>query len=332
LNGRLIEAIITFVVPFTRPTLMPTSSFTALTQALLDNVKRAGFPPIHTLPVETARMAYRAGVGATEQPHAPVPRHERFEIPGPAGAIPARLWAPSHDPALPVLLYLHGGGFVIGGTDTCESMCRQLALQAGAAVVAVDYRLAPEHRFPAGLDDSFAALQWLLDQGRTLGLDPTRIAVGGDSAGGTLAASVALLARDAGIPLALQALFYPSVQLRQRTASFEAFSRTTLLSAELMAWFDTQSQGTPREAWHREPLHAPSHAGLAPAWIGLAECDPLADDGRLYAERLRQAGVPVAERVWPGVLHDFINMGRFLPEAAQAHTELATALRQAFSA
>ncbi|WP_290874845.1 alpha/beta hydrolase [Aquabacterium sp.] len=309
---------------------MPAATFTALTQALLDNVQRAGFPPLHTLPVDAARMAYRAGVGATELPHAPVPRAERFEIPGPAGRIPARLWAPSHDPALPVLLYLHGGGFVIGSTDTCESMCRQLALQAEAAVVAIDYRLAPEHRFPAGLDDSFAALQWLAEHGATLGLDTRRIAVGGDSAGGTLAASTALLARDAGIPLALQALFYPSVQTRAATASFRAFSRNTLLSAELMGWFDAQSQGQAREPWHREPLHAPGHSGVAPAWIGLAECDPLADDGRLYAERLRAAGVPVTERVWPGVLHDFINMGRFLPEAAQAHAELAQALRRAF--
>lgn len=310
---------------------MSAAPFSALTQALLDNVKRAGFPPLHTLPLDAARQAYRAGVGATETPQAPVPRNERLSIPGPAGAIPARLWAPSVDAGLPVLLYLHGGGFVIGSTDTCESMCRQLALQSGAAVLAIDYRLAPEHRFPAGLDDSFAALRWLADEGHTLGLDTRRMAVGGDSAGGTLAASVALLARDAGIPLRLQALFYPSVQTRAATESFKAFSRNTLLSAELMAWFDAQSRGEPAQAWHREPLHAPSHAGVAPAWIGLAECDPLADEGQLYAERLRQAGVPTTLRVWPGVLHDFINMGRFLPEAAQAHSDLAAALKQAFA-
>jgi acetyl esterase len=306
-------------------------SFTALTQALLDNVKRTGFPPIHTLPIEAARAAYRAGVGATEIPQVAVPRAERFSIPGPAGQIPARLWAASNEPGLPVLLYLHGGGFVIGSTDTCEAMCRQLALQAHAAVVAIDYRLAPEHRFPAGLDDSFAALEWLVAHGRTFGLDATRLAVGGDSAGGTLAASVALLARDAGIPLALQALFYPSVQTRAATESYKAFSQNTLLSADLMRWFEAQARGEPRQPWHREPLYAPDHAGVAPAWIGLAECDPLADEGRQYAARLREAGVAVHERVWPGVLHDFINMGRFLPEAAQAHGELAAALRVAFA-
>jgi acetyl esterase len=307
--------------------------FTQLTQMLLDNVKRAGFPPMHTLPVAQARQAYRAGVGATAFPPVPLARVEDFHISGPAGDIPARLWSDSHEADQPVLLYLHGGGFVIGCIDTCEAMCRQVAKQSGAAVVAIDYRLAPEHKFPAGLHDSFAALQWLAEHGHSKGLDKHRMAVGGDSAGGTLTASVALMARDAGIKLALQAMFYPSVQLGSMTESFKQYAQTTLLSADLMAWFDQQARsGASVDAnWHREPLLAPRHEGLAPAWIGLAECDPLADEGRLYADKLRQAGVPVAVRVWPGVIHDFINMGRFLPEAAQAHAELADALKKAFA-
>jgi acetyl esterase len=310
-----------------------TSPFSALTQALLDNVKRAGFPPVYQLPLDQARAAYRAAVGSMEVPHVALPRVEDFAIPGPAGDIRARLWAPTQDPALPVLLYLHGGGFVIGGIQTCESMCRQLALQSGAAVVAIDYRLAPEHKYPAGLQDSWAALQWLVEHGTSMGLDPRRIAVGGDSAGGTLAASTALLARDAGIPLALQALFYPSVQTRSHTESYKAFSRNTLLSAELMAWFEQNARGGQLDHdWHREPLHAPSHAAVAPAWIGLAQCDPLTDEGHQYAQALRDAGVAVTLKVWPGVIHDFINMGRFLPEAAQAHADLALALKQAFAA
>lgn len=310
-----------------------TDRFSPLTRALLDNILRAGFPPLHTLPVAAARQAYAAGVGAMAEPGPALARTERFSIPGPAGAIPAALWAPRTEPGLPVLLYLHGGGFVIGGIDTCEAMCRRLAEQADVAVVAIDYRLSPEYRFPAALEDSWAALRWLADQGHTLGLDTRRLAVGGDSAGGCLAASCALLARDAGIPLRLQALFYPTVQMRQATDSFKTWSRDTPLSAELMAWFQAQSVATlpPDQAWHREPLHAPGHAGVAPAWIGLAECDPLADEGRLYGERLRAAGVPVQVREWPGVLHDFINMGRFIPEAGQAHAELAAALRQAFA-
>lgn len=310
----------------------PRSPFTAAVQALIDNVKRAGFPPIHTQPVEMARQSYRMGVGATARPPLPLPRVENFEIPGPTGPIPARLWAASHEPDQPVLLYLHGGGFVIGGIETCEAMCTVLAQHSGGAVVAVDYRLAPEHKFPAGLDDSFAALQWLAEHGHTRGLDRSRIAVGGDSAGGTLAASTALLARDAGIPLVLQALFYPSVQLGMKTESFTTYSASTLLSWDLMHWFEKNAQGGAlRERWHREPLHAPDHAQVAPAWIGLAECDPLTDEGHLYAERLRQSGVPVELRVWPGVIHDFINLGRFIPEASDAHQGLAAALKQAYA-
>jgi len=306
--------------------------FSPATQALLDSVKRAGFPPIHTQPLAQARRAYSLGVGATAFPPLPMARVDNFHIPGPAGPIPARLWAASTEPGLPVFLYLHGGGFVIGGIDTCEAMCTVLAQRSGGAVVAIDYRLAPEHKFPAGLDDSFAALQWLAEHGHSLGLDATRLAVGGDSAGGTLAASTALMARDAGIPLALQALFYPSVQLGMKTASLMKYSQSTLLTWELMHWFEKQTQGgAQRERWHREPLHAPSHAGLAPAWIGLAQCDPLTDEGHLYAARLREAGVPVVVHEWPGVIHDFINLGRFLPEAAHAHDTLGEALKQAWA-
>lgn len=308
-----------------------TDRFSPVTRALLDNMRRAGFPPLHTLPVAAARQAYAAGVGAMSEPGPALGRTERLTIPGPAGAMAARLWAPRSEPGLPVLLYLHGGGFVVGGLDTCEAMCRRVAQLADVAVVALDYRLAPEHRFPAALDDSMAALRWLADHGHTLGLDTRRLAVGGDSAGGCLAAVTALMARDAGIPLRLQALFYPTVQMRQATESFKTWARDTPLSADLMAWFQAQAGAPlpPDQAWHREPLYAPDHAGVAPAWIGLAECDPLRDEGHLYAERLRAAGVPVQVREWAGVLHDFINMGRFIPEAGQAHAELASALRQA---
>lgn len=307
--------------------------FSKMTQMLLDNIKRAGFPPIYALPVAHARVAYQAGVGASELPHVPVARVETFQIPGAAGPMRARLWADSHDPEQPVLLYLHGGGFVIGSIETCESMCRALAVQSGAAVVAIDYRLAPEHKYPAGLQDCWAALSWLAEHGRSMGLDSRRIAVGGDSAGGTFAACLALMARDAGLPLALQALIYPSVQTRAATASFKNFARDTLLSAELMKWFDQHAMGTEplAPAWHREPLHADDHRGLAPAWIGLAECDVLTDEGHLYAQKLRDAGVPVQLREWPGVIHDFINMGRFLPEAQVLHSEMAAAVKQAFA-
>lgn len=315
------------------PASPPPLPFAAHTQAMMDKIRRTGFPPLSQQPVDMARKAYASSVGAMAHPAVPLPRVEHFTIPGPAGDIPARLWASTHDHDLPVFLYLHGGGFVVGSIDTCAAMCSQIAQQSGAAVVAIDYRLAPEHKYPASLEDGMAALRWLVEHGHTRHLDASRLAVGGDSAGGTLAAILAVLARDAGIPLKLQALFYPSVQVGVRTDSFNTYARATFLNGELMRWFETHARGGPlSERWHREPLHAPDHTGVAPAWIGLAQCDPLTDEGHLYAEKLRAAGVPVELRVWPGVIHDFINMGRFLPEAAQAHTALAEALKQAFSA
>lgn len=301
------------------------------TRALLDNIARAGFPPLHTLPMEQARLSYRMGIGASTIRPVALPRVEDFTIPGPSGhAIAARLYAPSTEPHLPVMLYMHGGGFVIGSIDTCDAMCRSVAQQAGVAVVAIDYRLAPEHKFPAGLHDAWDAFQWLAREAHTLGLDASRLAVGGDSAGATLAATVALMARDAGLPLRLQALFYPSVQTSMVTDSFKAFAKGLILDSSVMAWFDANARqaGVPDD-WHREPLKAASHQGVAPAWISVAECDPLADDGRLYADKLKAAGVPAELVVWPGTVHDFINLGRFIPQAAQAHTALAQALRQA---
>jgi len=310
---------------------MPLDTLNTVTRALIENIQRAGFPPLHTLPPALARQSYRMGVGASEGPRAAVARIEDFTIPGRDGhAIPARLWSNHHHPGQPVLLYLHGGGFVIGGIDTCEALCRAVAAQSDVAVVAIDYRLAPEHKFHVSLDDTWQALQWLHRDGAQMGLDGQRIAIGGDSAGGTLSATAALLARDAGLPLRLQALFYPSVQTRETTDSFRTFAHAgLLLTQDLMAWFEAQTRGPLAHDWHREPLHAPSHQGVAPAWIGLAECDPLTDEGHRYAERLREAGVDTELTVWPGTVHDFINMGRFLPEAGQAHGALAQAVRRA---
>jgi acetyl esterase len=301
------------------------------TRVLLDNIARAGFPPLHTLPMDQARLSYRMGIGASTVRPVALPRVEDFTIPGPSGhAIPARLYAPSTEANLPVMLYMHGGGFVIGCIDTCDAMCRSVAQQAGVAVVAIDYRLAPEHKFPAGLHDTWDAFQWLAREAHTLGLDASRMAVGGDSAGATLAATAALMARDAGLPLRLQALFYPSVQTSMATDSLKAFAKGLILDAGVMAWFDAHARqaGVPDD-WHREPLKAANHQGLAPAWISVAECDPLADDGRLYADKLKAASVPTELVVWPGTVHDFINLGRFIPQAALAHTAMAQALRQA---
>jgi acetyl esterase len=310
----------------------PMDMLNQMTRGLIENIKRAGFPPLHALPAEQARQSYRMGVGASAVRRVDLPRVEDFTIPGSHGhAIPARLWAPSTEPGLPVLLYIHGGGFVVGGIDTCEPMCRSVAAQSGAAVVAIDYRLAPEHKYPTSLDDSWQALQWLAREGHTLGLDGSRLAVGGDSAGGTLSSVIALMARDAGLSVKLQALFYPSVQVGAATNSFKKFaSAGLLLDRDLMNWFESQaSGGSLAHDWHRQPLHAPSHVGVAPAWIGLAECDPLHDEGCQYAEVLKAAGVSTTLTVWPGTVHDFINMGRFLPDAVEAHAAMAAAVKKA---
>ena len=230
-----------------------------------------------------------------------------------------------------MLLYLHGGGFTIGSLETHDSLCRQLALRSGAAVVALDYRLAPEHPFPCAVDDSWAALDWLAAHGTTLGLDPTRLAVGGDSAGGTLAAVAALHARDIGLPLALQLLITPGTTAHADTPSHHLFANGFLLDAASVAWFFDHYIPRPhRKDWRFAPLLADDLDGVAPACVVLAECDPLVDEGLAYADRLRLSGVPVELELTRGMTHDFIKMGRVLPEAEAAQALIGTALRQAF--
>ena len=298
---------------------------TSRMKELLDRIQRANRPAFHSLSPQQARVAYRMGAEILDLPRAPLARVETLEW----AARPARLYAPSHE-RLPVLLYLHGGGFTIGDLETHDSLCRQLALRAGIAVLALDYRLAPEHRFPCAVDDSMAALRALFRQGATLGLDATRIAVGGDSAGGTLAAVSALQARDEGLPLALQLLITPGTSARADTESHARFARGHLLDAEAIAWFFAHYiDEAERDDWRFAPLHAEDHEGLAPACIVLAEADPLVDEGLAYGDRLRAAGVPVQLELYKGVTHDFIKMGRMLPEALAAQQACAEALRAA---
>jgi len=230
-----------------------------------------------------------------------------------------------------VLLYLHGGGFVIGGLETHDSLCRQLALRSGGAVVALDYRLAPEHRFPTAVDDAWAAMRWLAGQGGSLGLDGSRLAVGGDSAGGTLAAACALHARDIGLRLALQLLITPGTTAHADTDSHRRFAHGYLLEQEDVRWFfNHYIDAAQREDWRFAPLQAPEFDGLAPACMLLAECDALVDEGLAYADALRRAGVPVALELYRGLTHDFIKMGRALKEAGQAQQAAADALRDAW--
>lgn len=302
----------------------PTQLLTPRMAGVLERIHRANRPPFHSLTPRDARLAYRMGAEILDLPRAPLPRVENLE----AAGCPARLYAPSHE-RLPVLLYLHGGGFTIGDLETHDSLCRQLALRSGAAVMALDYRLAPEHRFPAAVDDAWAALAWLHEHAASLGLDSSRLAVGGDSAGGTLAATTAFFARDRGLPLKGQLLITPGTASQAGTPSHKLFANGFLLDAASIEWFfGHYLDRAQRHDWRFAPLEAEDHSGLAPACLVLAECDPLVDEGIAYADTLRAAGVPVQLELYRGVTHDFIKMGRQIPEALTALDACATAIRE----
>jgi len=266
------------------------------------------------------------------QPAPPVDRVEDLHVPARDGHLmPARLYAPRSAGALPVLLYIHGGGFSVGSLTTHDVLCRQLSRLGQCAVLSLDYRLAPEHRFPTAVYDAWDALNWLHQHGQQLGVDTTRLAVGGDSAGGTLAAVCALMARDAGLPLRLQLLFYPGCIARQDTRSHHTFAEGFMLDKQTVDWFfDNYIDQADRDDWRFAPMLASDHSGLAPTWIGLAECDPLVDEGVQYADTLRMAGVAVALEIYRGVIHGFITMGRAIPDALHAHADAGRALQQAF--
>lgn len=299
---------------------------------VLRRMARANRPHLHTLTPEQARAAYEAGAGVLEIASKALPRVEDIAIPARDGTqLHARLYAPSTAQPLPVLLYLHGGGFTIGSVATHDTLCRELAFQAGCAVVSLDYRLAPEHKFPTAINDAWDALQWLHQQGQTLGLDSSCMAVGGDSAGGTLAAACALLARDAGLPLQLQLLIYPGTCAHQDTDSHLRYATGLVLEREGIHWFFNHyvRDAADREDWRFAPLLAPDVEGVAPAFFCLAELDPLVDEGVQYADMLRMAGVPVELEIYKGVTHEFVKMGRAIAEARQAHADMAAALRAA---
>jgi acetyl esterase len=298
---------------------------------ILERIARARRTPLQALAPQDARAAYTFGAEVLDPPRAPLARVEEVVLAGAGGApLPARLYAPSRE-RLPVMLYLHGGGFTIGNLETHDSLCRQFAQRSGAAVVALDYRLAPEHRFPTAIDDAWAALRDLHSAGDRLGLDTRRPAVGGDSAGGTLAAVCALMARDAGLPLALQVLITPGTIAHADSPSHATFAHGFLLDAEVIAWFfDQYIDEADRADWRFAPMNADDLDGVAPACVVLAECDPLVDEGVAYADRLRASGVDVALELYRGVTHDFIKMGRMLPEATQAQQAIGDALRRGF--
>ena len=315
------------------PHRSPHDLLTPAMQDVIRRMARAGRPPLNTLTTDQAKAAYEAGAGVLEIPKPTLARVQDLYLPARDGhLLPARLYAPSAD-HLPVLLYFHGGGFTVGSLATHDILCRQLSHLAQCAVISLDYRLAPVHRFPTAANDAWDALAWLANHANNLGLDGTRLAVGGDSAGGTLAAMCAVLARDAGLQLTLQLLFYPGCTAHQDTPSHRRFAEGFVLGEAQISWFFNHYVRSPadRDDWRFAPLNAPDVDGVAPAWVGLAECDPLVDEGILYADKLRAAAVPVDLEIYRGVTHEFIKMGRVLPEARQAHADAARALRQSFN-
>lgn len=304
---------------------------------VLRNIERAGRPPMSLLTAQQARLFYEMSAGLLDLPEPRMARVDDLKIPTRDGhLLKAKLFAPvmtSEGPPLPCLVYFHGGGFTIGSVQTHNVLCRELARIAHCAVISVDYRLAPEHRFPVATHDAWDALQWVANSTRTLGLRANALAVGGDSAGGTLAAVCAILARDAGLNLALQLLIYPGTAARQENASHHTYDAGFMLDKATIDWFfDHYIDAKDRDDWRFAPMLAERHDGLAPAWIGLAECDPLVDEGVAYADLLRMAGVAVDLEIYQGVVHGFVNMGRVIPEAHRAHDDAGRALKHAFSA
>jgi len=266
----------------------------------------------------------------------PVGKIENFKIPGPNGDIRARAYTPIAvgGDAQPVLVYFHGGGFVVGDLNTHDGLCRLFAHEGGFRVIAVEYRLAPEHKWPAPLDDAAAALQWIFDNAPALGVDAGRIAVGGDSAGALLTACLTqLMKKKGGAAIAFQMLLFPSTDLAGHFTSMDKFSVGYFLDRQTIEWNNNQlfPQGIDRSSPEISPLRAKNFAGLPPAYIMLAGYDPLHDEGLAYAEKLKEAGVNVTVADHPEMVHCFVYLQTVLPQAHQAIATAAKAVRDALA-
>jgi acetyl esterase len=307
----------------------------ALIMKFIQFGKRARSTPPEFLSLEQQRveldtLARRFAGGG---PRMAVERN--LEIPGPADPIPIRHYCrwPDETPR-PVLLYLHGGSFALGSLDTHDNVCRALAAAADCTVLSVGYRLAPEHPYPAGVDDAYAALSWAAAESQSLNGDPGRLAVAGDSAGGTLAAAVCLMARDRrGPAIRHQVLVYPATDATTvERESYRLYGEGYMLDTAQVLWAQEQYLPDPRDRFlpYASPLLAPSHAGLPPATMVAAEFDVLRDEGRAYAEALERAGVPVRYECVPGVTHSFFSAQRLLPQARQMIRLIAEDLKGAW--
>lgn len=301
-------------------------------RALLDQMQASGFPPLNTLSPDAAREAAVA-LRAMNGPPEAVARVDHHTVPGPAGDVPVRVYTPFGTAPFPVLVYLHGGGWVIGDLDTHDGVCRALANAAGCLVVAVHYRRAPEHKFPAAAEDAYAATAWVAEHALRIGADPTRIAIGGDSAGGNLAAVVALMARDRKRPpLRFQLLVYPVTDSSCDSVSYRENADGYFLTKDLMLWFWNHYLRADADRLHpyAAPVHARDLQGLPPALVITAEFDPLRDEGEAYAARLQRAGIATTLTRYDGMIHGFFGMANLFDQAQTAIAESAAALRGAF--
>lgn len=285
------------------------------------------FPPLPEL-----RQQLRTMVTLMDEPAPALPRVEDIRIPGPAGAIPARVYAPSvGDAPRPAVAYFHGGGWVQGDLETHHGLCARLAKHADAVVVAVDYRLAPEHKFPAAVDDCLAAYRWLRARGSDIGADRARVAVAGDSAGGNLSAVVSQVAASDGTPVpTCQALIYPAVDFSLATESHRELAEGHIIPRDRILWYSEQylRDEADKADLRASPLRAPSLAGQPPTMIVAAGFDPLRDEGRAYGDRLREAGVDVVFREYPGQIHAFVSLTKAIPQGMACTLEIADYLRK----
>jgi acetyl esterase len=303
-------------------------------KAFLDGLAALGGPPLEQLPVADAR-AGTLGMIAVGHPVEPVAAIDDRILALGAHRIPVRVYRPSITDRLPALMYFHGGGFVLGDLETHDRECRALANASGCVVVAVDYRRPPEHPFPAAPEDCYAATRYVAEHPQEFGIDPARLGVAGDSAGGNLAAVVALMARERGAPtLAFQLLIYPGVDLTDtERPSMREFGHDHFVSIEALDWLNSHyvPRREDRTHPHASPIFAADLSGLPPAFVITAECDPLRDQAEAYAQRLDAARVPVRLKRYDGMIHPFFSLGGIVDGGRQAMRDAGDAVRQALA-
>lgn len=304
-------------------------------RAVIESAARTAAPALDSLSVAEARRLYRETRLRLAPPPVAVEEARDFSFPGPAGRIKARSYRPlgaKPGEALPAVVYFHGGGWTCGDLDTHDSVCRGICAHGRCAVVAVDYRMGPEHKFPAAVEDAVAAVQWVDKNAASFGIDAARLAVAGESAGGNLAAATAIALRDSEPGLAMQVLVYPVTDQAADTDSLKRFAQGYSLTRDLLRWYQAQYLRDERDRadWRASPLRAREHSRLPSAYVLTAGFDPLLDEGLAYAERLERAGVPVTYECFEGQIHGFLPMGGAIAAAGHAHYRIGQMLRMLF--